>query len=230
MPGGYFSEEEVAEVRAKYPALELKSPGVLEGVLKMQAEYEGLRVDDDFLVRITALNPHSNRIPALYEIGGRTEAIAKKRRVRDQRDLHRNVDGTACVCVKQVEKEKFPLGSHLLVFVEELAVPYLFGLNRYDQGGEWPWKDYSHGSLGLLEFYAEDMQEQSRQDIAEILATIKQDPEWSEYRKQLRKPSSKRACLCGSGKSFGKCHSRAWHGVRHLRAALERLDLNDLLT
>src|SRR5258708_27265461 len=102
MPGGYFPEEEVAEVRAKYPALELASPGVLEGTGRMEAEYEGLRIDDDFRIRIAALNRHSNQIPSLYEIGGRTEAIAKKHGVKDLRDLHRNPDGTACVCVRQV--------------------------------------------------------------------------------------------------------------------------------
>src|SRR6266699_2415328 len=156
MAGG-FSELDVAEVRARYPELELRPDGALEGAVNVEAEYEGRRIVDRFFVKITASNPHSIRTPALYEIGGRTKGIGSKYRLRDLRSLHCNRDGSACVCVKQVEKQKFPPGSPLLVYVEELAIPYLYGLSRYDQDGKWPWGDYSHGSLGLLEYHADSL-------------------------------------------------------------------------
>jgi hypothetical protein len=113
-----------------------------------------------------------------------------------------------------------------LVFVEELAVPYLYGLSYYEGHGKWPWPDYSHGGLGLLEFYAERPQEQTSEDLAEVLAAFRRERNWKEYHKQLRKPSSKRACLCGSGRPFDTCHNRAWLGVTHMRTELERLGLN----
>lgn len=221
-----FSEDGIAGVIAKYPKLQQASQDVLEGVLDMYAEYDGNTIHDSFQVRITATNPHSLHIPALREIGGRTEAIAKKHGITDLRSLHRNFDGTACVCVKQVEQQKFPPRSPLLVFVEELAVPYLYGLSHYEQHRKWPWPDYSHGALGLLEFYTENTRGQTKEDIAEVLATIRRENNWKEYHKQIRKPSSKRACLCGSGKPFGRCHSKAWHGVAYLRTEFERLEWN----
>ncbi len=221
-----FLDAEISEVRTKYPELQLKSPSVLEGILHMRAEYEGSALNDNFTVQITASNPHSSRLPALREIGGRTEAIAKKYGITDYRNLHRNYDGTACVCIKQVEKQQFPPGSSLIVFVEELVVPYLYGLSHFEQHGKWPWPDYSHGALGLLEFYADNTQEQTREDIAEVIATIRRDPNWKLYHKQLRKPSSKRSCLCGSRKPFDECHSKAWRGIAPLRAELQRLGLN----
>ena len=125
MPVRDFSETEVAEVIARYPRLQLKSAGVLEGVLDMRAEYDGSTLTDSFTVQITSINPNSERVPALREVGGRTEAIAHKHRISDLRTLHRNLDGTACVCVRHVENRKFPPASPVLLFIEELAVPYL---------------------------------------------------------------------------------------------------------
>ena len=192
----------------------------------MDAVYDGKPLKDSFQVRITATNPNSSRVPALYEIGGRTEVIAEKLGLTDLRTLHRNKDGTVCVCVKQIEKRKFPPSSDLFVFVEELAVPYLYGLVHYEHHRIWPWGDYSHGSMGLLEFYAEDTTPQTVEDIAEVLPSMRKDLNWKEYHKQLRKPSAERSCLCGSGKPFRVCHKKAWQGLLHLRSEMLRLGLD----
>jgi hypothetical protein len=226
MPGRDFSKTEIIEVVARYPKLQLKSAGVLEGILDMHAEYDGSLLADSFTVQVTSSNPNSERIPALREIGGRTEAIARKYKIDDLRDLHRNLDGTACVCVRQMEGRKFPPGSSLLLFIEELAVPYLYGLSYYDKHGKWPWADYSHGTLGLLEFYAEDDAQKSEADIRDVIAQVKREHNWKEYHKQFRKPSADKLCVCGSRRPFHKCHSRAWRGVLRLHADLHRLNLN----
>ena len=128
-----FSDKEIVAVKEKYPELERSAPGAIEGTLKMEAVYNGVTISDSFKVRITATNPHSDHVPALYEIGGRTQSIASKLGISDLRDLHRNTNGTACVCVKQVEKVKFPPGSPLLVFIDNLAVPYLYGLAFFEK-------------------------------------------------------------------------------------------------
>lgn len=218
-----FSDEEILAVKSRYPGLERTGPGVVEGTLEMDAVYDDKPLKDSFQVRITALNPNSDRVPALYEIGKRIETIAEKLGITDLRTLHRNRDGTACVCVKQIEKRKYPPGSDLFVFVEELVVPYLYGLIHYEYNRVWPWGDYSHGSIGLLEFYAEDATSQTMEDIMEIFPTIRKELNWKEYHKQLRKPSAERSCLCGSGKPFRVCHKKAWLGLQHLRSEMLRL-------
>ncbi|MEK7511249.1 MAG: hypothetical protein AAB582_03365 [Patescibacteria group bacterium] len=221
-----FSDEEIAKVTARYPRLARIDSGTVEGILDLNAVYDGKTLTDNFHIRITAFNPNSERVPALYEIGGRTEAIAKKWNMSDLRDLHRNPNGTACVCVKQLEKEKFPPGSNLFTFVEQLVVPYLYGLSHYESSKTWLWGEFSHGGLGLLEFYADRHTPQTVEDISEILPSIRKELNWKEYHKQLRSPSAKRACLCGSGKPFGRCHSKAWKGLGQLTAEIERLGLN----
>lgn len=226
MPGRDFSETEIIEVITRHPKLQVCSSGVLEGRLDIHAEYNGFPITDSFLVQVTSSNPNSGQIPALRETGGRTETIARKYKIEDLRDLHRNSDGTACVCVKQMESRKFPPGSPLLLFIEDLVVPYLYGLSSYDKHGKWPWPDYSHGALGLLEFYAEDEQQKTEAEIRDVVIQVKRERNWKEYDKQFRKPSADKLCICGSRKPFHKCHSRAWRGVLRLHADLQRLDLN----
>jgi len=221
-----FSDEEIAAVKARYPGLDRTGPGAIEGTLNMEAVFDGQSLKDSFQVRITATNPNSDRVPALYENGGRTKAIADKYGFSDLRTLHRNMDGTACVCVKQVEKRKFPPGSDLLVFIEELAVPYLYALVHYEKNERWPWGEYSHGTLGLLEFAADDQDEQTREDIEQIAATVRRDMHWKRYVKHLRNANSGKTCPCGSGKKFDVCHERAHRGLLRLNTDLKRLKLN----
>ena len=223
-----FSDEEILAVKARYPGLDRTGPGTLEGFLNMDAVYDGHPLADSFQIRITTTNPHSAHVPALYEIGGRTKSIADKYGFSDLRTLHQNMDGTACVCVKQIERQKFPSGSDLFVFIEELVVPYLYGLIYYEHHQRWSWGDYSHGSMGLLEFYADDTTPQTAESIADILPSIRKDPNWKEYHKQLRKPSAERFCLCGSRKAFRKCHKKAWQGLVQLRNEMLRLGIKFL--
>lgn len=221
-----FGEDEVREVTARHPGLRQTAPCVVEGQIEIHHRHgEDIR-RDAFSIRITA-NNGTSRVPALYEIGGRTEAVMLKHRFKDIRDLHKNPgDGTACVCVKQEEALRFPPGARLSTFVEELAVPYLYGLSYVDEFGKWPWGEYEHGALGLLEYYADNPMQGDKQEIETVLTALKADDVWFRYRKQLTKPSAKRACICGSGKPFGACHPQAWRGLKGFLSALARAGLN----
>ena len=220
-----FGLVEIGALRTRYPDLGLTEAGVVEGILELHASYNGLVVADTFKIRITARPSHPLRLPSLREVGGRTQAIATKYGFTDLRVLHHNHDGTACVCVKQEESGKCPPGSDLTVFVENLVVPYLYGLACYDLNQRWPWIERSHGGLGLLEFYADDMSERPLQELVEVVSLIRREPNWKEYQKQIRNPSGERACLCGSSKGFEHCHSLAWRGVLRLNSEARRRKL-----
>jgi hypothetical protein len=220
-----FGLVELGALRTRYPELELTEPGVVDGILKLHASYNGQVVADTFKIRITARPSHPLRLPSLSEVGGRTQSIAAKYGFSDLRVLHHNPDGTACLCVKQEEKEKYPPGSDLIVFVESLVVPYLYGLACYDLNQSWPWPERSHGALGLLEFYADDTTERPMQELVEVASLIRHEHNWKEYQKQIRKPSGERGCLCGSTKGFEHCHSLAWRGVLRLNSEARRRKL-----
>ncbi|HZE59012.1 MAG TPA: SEC-C metal-binding domain-containing protein [Burkholderiales bacterium] len=107
--------------------------------------------------------------------------------------------------------------------MDNLVVPYLYGLSYFDKFTAWPWGEYSHGGLGLLEFYC-DAPEQSAARYAEIIGTLQSYKDiWPWIRKQLRKPNAKTQCICGSGAPFGKCHAAAWRGLCRMLAGIRRL-------
>lgn len=215
-----FSQVEVEAVCERYTGLVLVDPATLEGRFDLNASYEADIISDSFEVRIAAPTDYPTSLASLTETGGRTHAIARKYGIRDLRKLHRNESGTACLCVKQMERRKVPRGSDLSVFVEALVVPYLYGLSHFDRTGSWPWGEYSHGGLGLLEFYAAGDQHSTRDEIRELATLIRKEPNWKDFYRQITRPSAERMCLCGSGKPFHKCHNRAWNGVVRLNAQL----------
>ena len=221
-----FSDEEIEEVRERYLRLEKVDNETVEGILDLHAEYEGQGVEDAFHIKITASTPTSIHLPAVYEIGGRTQEIAKKWNISDLRNLHCGNDGVICLCVKQLEQEKLPSGATLFFFIENLVVPYLYALSLYEKTGIWLWGEYSHGGLGLLEFYVDNKKPLNTEDFTEVWPAIRREKEWKEYHKQIRNPSGKKACLCGSGKLFKSCHSKAWEGLCILTNELKRLGVN----
>lgn len=222
-----FTAEEIAEVTGRYPRLGAVRDGVVEGILDLHAVFNSEERRDQFEVRIVAPPGYPDSVPSLTETGGRTAAIAARYGITDQSDLHRNPgDGSACLCVKQEERLRFPGGANLSRFVEGLVVPYLFGLSHFDEYGKWPWPDRSHGALGTIEYYAEVAAEPSAGSIGETLDLLKVDPVWRELRKQLRKPSAMRICVCGSRKPISRCHKDAWAAILKLNGDMRKLGLN----
>ncbi|HEX3652375.1 MAG TPA: hypothetical protein VHU18_06085 [Rhizomicrobium sp.] len=223
--GGKFSEEEIAAVQSKYPRLGFPERGVCRGILDLHARFRDVERRDEFNIEIIAATDHPGSVPRLREIGGRTQRIAEKYGLTEIGDLHQNSrDGSACVCVKQEEARRFPPGSELFCFVEELAVPYLFGISFFDENGKWPWAEYSHGTLSIVEFCGDNAP-----STAELHVSIKQiqaDENWREYSRQIRKPSAMRKCVCGSGKPFLHCHRLAWYGITKLHDCIAALGLN----
>lgn len=200
---------------------------MVEGVFDLHAVYHGEERRDEFQVRVVAPPDYPDSMPSLLETGGRTAAIATKYGIGDHRDLHRNPGtGTACVCVKQEERRRFPKGANLPHFIEELVVPYLFGLSHFDEHGKWPWPDYSHGALGIVEYYADAADDPSKESIGGTLDLLKQDIGWREWSRQIRKPSAMRMCVCGSRKPISRCHKRVWAGITKLNGDILELGLD----
>lgn len=220
-----FTVEEVATIAERYPQLRLTDAGIVEGVFDLHAVFAGEERKDAFVVRIAPPDDPQG-MPSLMETGGRTAAIAAKYGLKDLADLHCNPSGTACLCVKQDEPNRFPLGAGLAQFIEELVVPYLFELSHCDDRGKWPWPDHSHGALGIAEYYGDATQAPSPEAIAATLDLLKNNSGWREFSRQIRKPSAMRRCMCGSRKPISRCHRRVWAAVQKLNRDIQRLGLD----
>lgn len=169
-----FTAEDLATIAARYPQLRLTKAGTIEGIFDLYAVFDGEERKDTFSVRI-APSHDTGLMPTLTEVGGRTATIAAKYGLKNFSDLHQNPGGTACLCVKQDEINRYPKGAGLAHFIEELVVPYLFGLSHFHDNGKWPWPDYSHGVLGIAEYYGDTLGSPSPQGIAATLDLLKAD-------------------------------------------------------
>jgi hypothetical protein len=76
-----------------------------------------------------------------------------------------------------------------------------------------------------LEYYADGSEAPTPESIDEILPLLASEKNWKDYHAQLRRPSGAKACLCGSGKQFCKCHPIAWQGLVRLGQEMDRLGM-----
>ncbi len=222
-----FSEEEVESVFKKYKKLKLNKNGFIEGEILLNHTYDDIHIKDKFQIVIGADEEYPKTTPRLMEVGKRTEKIAQKYNIKDFRDLHNNSKdgGTVCLGSPREIRNKFPVGSDLVVFVDDLVIPYLFGFSFYEKHKKWPWGELSHGILGILEDYL-DIKDVSRTDIDNVLLLIKRSPDWIDYNKQIKKLSPQKHCICGSCRPFCKCHSDAWKGLEKLVCDMKKFNLN----
>lgn len=224
-----FSDDELYETLSKYSKLKWNSKGYLYGHIDVNHQYGDFVSDDRFEICIFASNKYPDSPPALVEIGGRTQEIAKKYKITNLQDLHNNKrdgTGTACLCAKQEYKTRFPAGSDLVMFVDDLVIPYLFALSHYDNRGAWPeWGERSHGVLGLIEAHGE-IDIVTKDEVLDLIKLIRAQDNWTYYHKQIRKPNTYSSCPCGKQKSFAECHKRAWFGLLKLREDIKGFGFN----
>ncbi len=222
-----FSEREITAVENRFPKLKLIEPGAWEGSVDFDHVYQEYRILGSFTVRLVASAGYPDKMPVAYDSGGRAKEVGRKHGVSDLRDIHFNPgDGTICLCVRQEESKKFPLGSDLVYFIDHLVIPYFYALSYYDERQSWPWREYSHGGLGMLEHYAEDATEQTRDSIKLLASYFHDDIHLNRYKKQLREPKENKECMCGKRKPILVCHPLAWSGLLKLHEDMGRLKLN----
>ena len=222
-----FSPEEVAAVKSRFPKLEYISTGVWKGILEFDHIYRDYRIIDSYEIGIAVPAIYPTRLPFVFDLKGRAMAAAKKHGKKSVLDSHWSPGHGVCLCVRQEEKIKFPPGSDMIFFIENLVIPYFYGLSYFEEYGQWPWREYGHGGLGVLERHAEETEEQTREDLGAILPVFRDDlKNWRKYRAQFVRPSGNKNCFCESGKQFFECHPLAWKGMVRLYEDLKRLRLN----
>lgn len=218
-----LTPEELSEISIRYPYLKLVTEAGksrLEGILHFNREHEGRVVEDSFKVVIDIPEKYPDDLPSVREVGGRTVEIAEKQKARITSflDLHAYPSsGNACLGAPDELRSKFPKGASLHVFIDELVVPYFFGLSHFEREGTWPWGERSHGVLGLLESYGDRRIPSDKSEIVVFIQRLRPYPNWKEVAMYLRKVKKKRECLCGSGKVFADCHAGAWAGLINLQ-------------
>lgn len=221
-----FSEEEILAVKTRFPKLELIKPGVWRGVIDFDRVYRDYRIADSYDVGIIVLVGFPQVFPIVHELAERIKTIQDKYSLKTVADLHYNINNGACLCVVQEKESRLPVESNLVFFIENLVVPYFYGLSYFDEQGRWPWKEYGHGGLGVLEHYTEQWKGSNQELIRSLMPTFSADKHWRKYRKQFISPNPHTLCFCESGIDISTCHGKAWEGIMKINNDLKALKIN----
>ncbi len=171
----------------KYPSLRVVVESqivFIRGSLQILNK-EKTRVIDSFSIEIEFPNDFPISIPILRETAKRIPKIA---------DRHFNLDESACLFVPEEREKYFPVGSPISMFIENCVQPFFVNQSYFEETGEWPLGQRSHGLNGVIEYYRELFGENSKEMGNFIIYLGK------------REIKGHWPCYCGSGKKMRKCH------------------------
>lgn len=135
-------------------------------------------------------------------------------------------DKTACLC-SPLEEDEFLLPSFKFkTFFEELVIPFLYGQLFYSLNGEWPFSDYEHGAVGVLESYAKINNPNKADDCLKKLTHDR--GAWSKIKKVLEDRIMVKGhtpCFCSKGDHVRRCHPKAWEGIKLLKEDVKNQNL-----
>ena len=237
-----LSENVVKQIRKLYPSLKYiteNGKNCLKGSLNFRACYNNSNeefiidpsekmiisdtyIDDKYDIEIEFLRGFPKQFPLVKEVGGRIQQIAEKYSLKDVTDLHinKNQNNAICLCPQPAEKLKYPDEIDLVHFMNNLVVPFFYGLSYYNKSGSWPWNEYPHGDLGIFEFYGENKEKNDLSLAKRCYECLTEQYEKYITNKNVVKGHS--PCICGSKEKFRKCHKVALEGVWALRTILKK--------
>lgn len=229
-----LSDEDAKWLQENYPALKIEDEKI-SGTIEFTATYNpeknrflvikddvrdgvgGLRLSGSFPVTITkrAETPYS-KLPAVHIDG--IDSVPSR---------HFNqYDKSACLGSPFEEQVFLEPTFNFQKFLEELVVPFLYGQVYFTEHGSWPWFDYEHGGVGLLQSVCKVQREFDQSLSNELLAYLKQDVRWPLFKDILMLPRpSKRACPCGSGNKLRDCHTDVVDGLNQLKISVKEHNL-----
>ncbi|MDP1769667.1 MAG: hypothetical protein Q8L74_12825 [Nitrospirota bacterium] len=155
---------------------------------------------DRYSVEIVLLADYPNAVPLVRETGGKIPRHA---------DHHVDKEsGEACLFVPDERWKIYPPGTTFLEFLNGPVRNFFLGQSVFRRTGEWPFGQRSHGSAGILEYYAELL---GMSEVTVILG----------YLEYLSRPTLKGhwPCPCKSGKRIRDCHR---HQINELRTKISR--------
>jgi len=183
---------------AAFPSLDrvvVDGKKILKGILSV-IDKNG-RHWEDYSVEIHASENFPSEFPLLFEILDKIPKIG---------DWHIYEDSlSCCVKVKPEEIIRCKAGITVTDYIQEEVLPYLFNQTHRRVEGYYINGEYSHGTKGIYEFYAD------------ILATgndIKQTIKLMQFIAINDRPNRTSSCFCGNKIKFRHCHRDAYDKLK----------------
>ncbi|MGL4652841.1 hypothetical protein [Cetobacterium sp.] len=83
--------------------------------------------------------------------------------------------------------------SNLSKFIDMFIIPYFFNFSYFDKFGEEMWSGYSHGRVGIKEYFFDKFNIINEEILIKIMELIQKNKYYLN-------------CPCGSKKAFDRCH------------------------
>jgi hypothetical protein len=154
-----LDDRDIQFLTQNYPSLiydekEVKICGEISFSLRFP-DVDGILINDSFAIEISLLVRPGSILPSVRETQGRILKIAERKRM-DYKDLHlNNKEGEMCLIIPMKEKERYPNGFDLKIYLENLK-KHLYWISYYERYEKEPWKGQGHGEKGIVELYKEN--------------------------------------------------------------------------
>lgn len=232
-----FVDNDKSWIKANYPELTLTNDEI-SGVVDVLATYNpesrmfldlknttvdavgGIRLSGNFSIMIAEREMSERAFSDLPKviIDG----------ILAQPERHINpTDKSACLCSPLEEESYLYPTFQIAGFFEKLLIPFLYGQIFYDSFKSWPWPDYGHGAIGILESYNYLSDPIQAATCLKRLSTYK-DSQWAEIKILLAKRGNIKGhsiCICQTKEKIRNCHERALLGLRKLQHDIKSQNL-----
>ena len=181
-----LTDDDLLYFRENYPSLKYSAvDNIISGTLFYDLSYQGVRIKDSYNIQFKLSSNDNSILPTVNETEGKILSIARRKRIPES-ELHlNNTQGELCLIIPPKEKEKYPGGFNLKIFLNHIE-EHLYWISFYDRYEKPPWKDQAHGADGYIELYNENSS--FRDDVKQLLESIEKRPlSRSEIRRIIKK-------------------------------------------
>lgn len=201
-----FYEDEKKSVLRMYPSLSYTiDNGIvkLSGELEFYASYNNQEILDSYSVIIVFPDNYPQTAPESFESGNKIPDT-----------YHKNPDFSLCIAPPLELIRKFSSNPCIINYINNLLIPYLYRFSFIYKFGHAPFGEYSHGVLGLIEFYFELLEINSISTLGTMILLVLEN----NYRGHS-------PCPCGSSKRLRNCHGLKLKMISKLPVERLQLDL-----
>ena len=226
----HLTEKDILLIKETQPQLIYEPKNnILTGFLEFEGEYQGYKIKDKYKLEIDFNNQQP--LPLVKEINGKIEKISKDKNLT-LKDLHinyGNIDKGLCLCSRfkafeYADRLKNSL-SPGIDFIQELVIPFLYGISYFEKYNEFPFGSIEHAAKGLikeitnnkeyfkyLQIYLKTLPEEAIKFIREYTYSFNLKNAIYENKKIGRN----KPCPCNSGLKYKKCHLSIVNNIQQL--------------
>lgn len=189
MNGYQVFNSQLNEVVNNYPSLQIigrDSKRFLVGKLPIIDPFG--KIWETYEVEIYPVPDYPKRFPKVIEISNKIKRVP---------DWHVNRDNSLCIDIEPSEIQKCQDGITVLSFIEKELIPHLANQTHRKIEGYYVNGEYSHGILGLFEYYSNILLTGGNKEYTLKLL---------HYTISNSKPQLNSKCFCGRIALYRSCH------------------------